>query len=111
MFLRCRIFMLAVRVSLCQSGEKARAPRLGNLGRASPATWASLIHPLAAPIAVGRALRFSRQPRYRMGFRRTPRQHRDQLSGMFIESIDPLWVGAGFTANLLLDRPVKIVCL
>jgi hypothetical protein len=46
-----------------------------------------------------------------MGFRRTPRQHRDQLSGMFIESIDPLWVGAGFTANLLLDRPVKIVCL
>lgn len=31
-------------------------------------------------------------------------------SGMFIESIDPLWVGAGFTANLLLDRPVKIVC-
>jgi hypothetical protein len=31
-------------------------------------------------------------------------------SGMFIESIDPLWVGAGFTANLLLDRPVKVVC-
>jgi len=31
-------------------------------------------------------------------------------SGMFIESVDPLWVGAGFTANLQLDRPVKLVC-
>ncbi|HEY1424630.1 MAG TPA: PilZ domain-containing protein [Candidatus Acidoferrum sp.] len=31
-------------------------------------------------------------------------------SGMFIESVDPLWVGAGFTASLLLERPVKIVC-
>ena len=31
-------------------------------------------------------------------------------SGMFIESVDPLWVGAGFTANLLLDHPVKVVC-
>jgi hypothetical protein len=31
-------------------------------------------------------------------------------SGMFIESSDPLWVGAGFTANLLLDRPLKVVC-
>jgi hypothetical protein len=29
---------------------------------------------------------------------------------MFIESVDPLWVGAGFTASLLLERPVKIVC-
>jgi len=31
-------------------------------------------------------------------------------SGMFIESVDPLWVGAGFTANLQLDRPVTVVC-
>jgi hypothetical protein len=31
-------------------------------------------------------------------------------SGIFIESADPLWVGAGFTASLLLERPVKIVC-
>jgi hypothetical protein len=31
-------------------------------------------------------------------------------SGMFIESPDPLWVGAGFTANLQLDRTVKVVC-
>jgi hypothetical protein len=31
-------------------------------------------------------------------------------SGMFIESVDPLWVGAGFTASLLLDHPVKLVC-
>src|ERR1700755_1101625 len=28
-------------------------------------------------------------------------------SGMFIESADPLWVGAGFTARLGADRPRK----
>jgi hypothetical protein len=31
-------------------------------------------------------------------------------NGMFIESVDPLWVGAGFTASLQLDPPVKISC-
>jgi hypothetical protein len=31
-------------------------------------------------------------------------------NGMFIESVDPLWIGAGFTANNLLERPVKVVC-
>jgi hypothetical protein len=31
-------------------------------------------------------------------------------SGMFIEAVDPLWVGAGFTARLTLDRPVKLDC-
>jgi hypothetical protein len=31
-------------------------------------------------------------------------------NGMFIESIDPLWVGAGFTARLVLDQPVKVEC-
>jgi hypothetical protein len=29
---------------------------------------------------------------------------------MFIESSDPLWIGAGFTAHLVLDRPVKVDC-
>jgi len=31
-------------------------------------------------------------------------------SGMFIESPDPLWIGAGFTANLQLERPVRVDC-
>jgi hypothetical protein len=32
-------------------------------------------------------------------------------NGMFIESTDPLWVGAGFTARLALDnRPVQMDC-
>lgn len=31
-------------------------------------------------------------------------------NGMFIESVDPLWVGAGFSAKLSLDHPVKIDC-
>jgi hypothetical protein len=29
---------------------------------------------------------------------------------MFIESADPLWIGAGFTAHLVLDRRVKVDC-
>ncbi|HXL22488.1 MAG TPA: PilZ domain-containing protein [Candidatus Dormibacteraeota bacterium] len=31
-------------------------------------------------------------------------------NGMFIESADTLWVGAGFTAKIALDRPVKVDC-
>ncbi|HXJ05135.1 MAG TPA: PilZ domain-containing protein [Candidatus Acidoferrum sp.] len=31
-------------------------------------------------------------------------------NGMFIESTDPLWIGAGFTANLVLEQPVKVDC-
>jgi len=31
-------------------------------------------------------------------------------SGMFIEAVEPLWVGAGFTARLTLDRPVRLDC-
>jgi hypothetical protein len=31
-------------------------------------------------------------------------------NGMFIESVDRLWIGAGFTAHLVLDRPVKVDC-
>jgi PilZ domain len=31
-------------------------------------------------------------------------------NGMFIESADPLWVGAGFTARLSLPQPVKVDC-
>jgi hypothetical protein len=31
-------------------------------------------------------------------------------NGMFIESVDPLWVGAGFTAQIALDRPLRVNC-
>ena len=31
-------------------------------------------------------------------------------SGMFIEAVDPLWVGAGFSARLNLNQPVRIDC-
>ena len=31
-------------------------------------------------------------------------------NGMFIESSDTLWLGAGFTARLALDRPVQVDC-
>jgi PilZ domain len=32
------------------------------------------------------------------------------VSGMFIESPDPLWIGAGFTARLKLDTPLNVDC-
>src|ERR1700730_7937237 len=31
-------------------------------------------------------------------------------NGMFIEAVDPLWIGAGFTARLNLQRPLKLDC-
>jgi hypothetical protein len=31
-------------------------------------------------------------------------------NGMFIEAVDPLWIGAGFTAQLNLDHPLKLDC-
>jgi hypothetical protein len=31
-------------------------------------------------------------------------------NGMFIESADPLWVGAGFTAHIGVEMPVKVDC-
>jgi PilZ domain-containing protein len=31
-------------------------------------------------------------------------------NGMFIEADDPLWVGAGFTARLNLEHPVRLNC-
>ena len=31
-------------------------------------------------------------------------------NGMFIESNDPLWVGAGFTARIGVEMPVKVDC-
>jgi PilZ domain len=31
-------------------------------------------------------------------------------NGMFIESADTLWVGAGFTARLAVERPVQMDC-
>ncbi len=31
-------------------------------------------------------------------------------SGMFLTSPDPLWIGAGFAAKLMLDPPIKVDC-
>jgi len=31
-------------------------------------------------------------------------------SGMFIESTDPLWIGAGFSASLQLEQPIRVDC-
>lgn len=38
-------------------------------------------------------------------------QTRDvSANGMFIESPDPLWVGAGFTARMAQPRPLRLNC-
>lgn len=40
-----------------------------------------------------------------------PGKTRDiSANGMFIEATDTLWIGAGFTARLNLDRTVKVDC-
>jgi hypothetical protein len=31
-------------------------------------------------------------------------------NGMFIEAVDPLWIGAGFTARLNLHQPLRVDC-
>jgi hypothetical protein len=31
-------------------------------------------------------------------------------NGMFIEAVDPLWIGAGFIARLNLSRPLQMDC-
>ncbi|HET9995829.1 MAG TPA: PilZ domain-containing protein [Candidatus Acidoferrum sp.] len=31
-------------------------------------------------------------------------------NGMFIEAVDPLWIGAGFTARLNLQKPLTLDC-
>jgi len=75
---------------------EAWEPRQG----ASPASWASQIH-----------LLFRASLDIEWGSAMLRACTRDVSSnGMFIESVDPLWIGAGFTANLMLDHPVKVVC-
>jgi hypothetical protein len=45
------------------------------------------------------------------GFARLKARTRDiSVGGMFIESEDVLWVGAGFRAQLVTDRPVWLEC-
>jgi PilZ domain-containing protein len=40
-----------------------------------------------------------------------PAKTRDiSANGMFIEAADTLWVGAGFTVRLSLERPVRVNC-
>src|SRR3984957_15044984 len=94
------------------NGEIALAPRLGILGRGFTRS-------------MGSGDQVSRRPDRRWAPRFSFRANleiewgsavlrastRDISSnGMFIESVDPLWIGAGFTAHLVLDRPVKVDC-
>jgi len=94
------------------SGELAPAPQLGILAGGSTSSMTSGEHA---------ARRFERRwaPRYSFsadleiewGSALLRAKTRDiSANGMFIESPDTLWVGAGFTARLALDHPVKMDC-
>jgi PilZ domain len=94
------------------SGVNAPAPRLGILGRGLVRSMTSGEHP-------SRRLERRWAPRYSFraeleiewGSAVLRGKTRDISSnGMFIESTDTLWVGAGFTARLALDRPVQMDC-
>jgi len=100
-----RIFLLPM------SGVHAFAPRLGNPAGGLAGHMGSTENT--------RRLERRWAPRY--GFRTSldiewgstllRAQTRDiSASGMFIESVDPLWIGAGFTAHLQLERTVKVNC-
>ena len=94
------------------SGEHAPAPRLGTFGRGFVQAMTSREHP---PRHLERrwATRYSFRAELEIewGSAVLRGKTRDiSANGMFIESADTLWVGAGFTARLALDRPVQMDC-
>jgi hypothetical protein len=94
------------------SGELAPAPLLGNLGRGYTSPMATVELPSRrnerrwAP-----RYSFSADLEIEWGSAVLRAKTRDiSANGMFIESADTLWIGAGFSARLALDRPVKMDC-
>ena len=90
----------------------APAPRLGILGRGLAALTTSGEHP---PRHLERrwAQRYSFRAELEIEWGSAVLRARTRdisSNGMFIESADPLWVGAGFTARLTQERPVQIDC-
>jgi PilZ domain len=94
------------------SGVNAPAPQLGIHGRGLFRSMTTVEHP-------SRRLERRWAPRYSFraeleiewGSAVLRGKTRDISSnGMFIESTDTLWVGAGFTARLALERPVQMDC-
>jgi hypothetical protein len=94
------------------SGEHARRGSLGSLAGGSFRLMTSGEHP---PRHLERrwATRYSFRAELEIewGSAVLRGKTRDISSnGMFIESPDTLWVGAGFTARLALERPVQMDC-
>jgi len=111
---------LAVSESIC--GSKAYLQGVGSLLGLEPCaprvSWRAA--PLKSTGELGtRRPERRRAPRYpfqahleiEWGSARLKARTRDiSVSGMFIESEDVLWVGAGFRARLIADRPVWLEC-
>ncbi|HYA97551.1 MAG TPA: PilZ domain-containing protein [Methylomirabilota bacterium] len=77
--------------------------------------WGSVEHPEQPT----RRLERRRAPRFscaldlevEWGSAVLPGRLRDiSASGMFIETEDPLWIGAGFSARLKLEQPLQVNC-
>jgi hypothetical protein len=96
------------------SGENDPAPQFGNRGWGNP-------RQMDMDTAEHPARRLERRWAPRYAFRAAVEiewgsavlraSTRDiSTNGMFIESPDTLWIGAGFTARLTLDHPVKVDC-
>ncbi len=90
------------------SGEHAPAPRLGTFGRGFVQAMTSREHP---PRHLERrwATRYSFRAELEIEWGSAVLRGKTRdigSNGMFIESADTLWVGAGFTARLALGRPV-----
>ena len=92
-------------------GKSIRAQHAGILGRGFYGPMCNTDHPRRLERRWAQRYAFRTDLEIEWGSAVIRGNTRDISSnGMFIESADPLWVGAGFTAHLGIERPVKVNC-
>lgn len=93
------------------SGKRAAQPRLASLARRSCRSMSNADHPRRLERRWAPRYSFRTELEIEWGSALIRGNTRDISSnGMFIESADLLWVGAGFTAKLGLEKPVRVDC-
>ena len=105
-------FGVCLRLHDSRRGEHAPAPQhLESLAGGSTGSMSSGDHPRRLERRWAPRYSFHADLEIEWGSALIRGRTRDISSnGMFIESTDPLWVGAGFTARLGLEKPVKVDC-
>ena len=94
-----------------EPGEIAGALHAGILGRGFYGPMSNADHPRRLERRWAPRYSFHAELEIEWGSALIHGRTRDISSnGMFIESADPLWVGAGFTARLGLGETVKVDC-